>query len=495
MNEYGIPFTGVEAGEGFMPPGAFPGFVFTDPREFLKAVTSGYGTDVAGFTGGRALQLQSIEDSLLATIPLDDMFTLFNLIDQSPATATVDEFVKQTDIGGWPGAGFNDELGDIVETTGTYGRQVVLMKYLMNRRRVSAVQASTKGLVDAIAREKLNGARSLKVDAEYGIIYGNAAINPFEFDGLVTQIRAHGDGDLMIDVRGGGLSYVAEEIQNLAAVIRSRGHFGRLTDYICSPAVQTSEINQKLDPAFRVSANPSAGLRSLEVGTVVSGINVQSNGGTVRAHEDIFIEEGGMPWEARTGAYPGLVAGSGLPVPVIASAVAGAGGASSQFTLAMSGLYYYGVEARGKAGRSTTAVSAQVTVAQGDKVTITITNPGSIEVTGYVIYRGRRNGTNAKTDLREMIQVARQAGASTVFEDLNAFIPGTSILLGLNLTPGDKAVTFRRLLPMTMFPLFPTAKAEHPWAQMMFGGLRVGKVEHIGMAFNICPKSQAWRPF
>lgn len=43
-------------------------FVFTDVEAFHKAVTAGYGTDVATLTGGGALRKQSLEPGLLRSI-------------------------------------------------------------------------------------------------------------------------------------------------------------------------------------------------------------------------------------------------------------------------------------------------------------------------------------------------------------------------------------------------------------------------------------------
>lgn len=489
-----VPGIGSQAGEGWFGP---DGFHLRDEAGFRKAVTAGYGTDVATFTGGRALQLQSIEESLLATIPQDEDFVIFNMIDSSPATATVDEYVKQTDIGGFPGSTFNSETGDIAEGTGEYDRQALQMKYQMSLRKVTAVQEATKAIVDAIAREKLNGARRLKQDAEYCLIYGDDAVNPVEFPGLITLINRHGDSSQIVDVAGGGLSYQADELQNLAALVRGQGHYGRLTDYFCSQNVQVSEINQRLAPAYRVAANPAAGLAGLEVGMQVNGINAGSNT-IIKAHEDIFIEEGQAPWEARAGALANAVTNAGLTPPTSVTPVAagsGAGGADSKWLTTQAGLYYYGVESTGKPGRSTCVVTTQVTVAQGDAVTLTIVNPSDADVTGFVIHRGRRNGTNAKTDLRQAIRIPRQSGANTVFVDKNADVPGTSIVLAMNLKPGEKAVTYRRLLGMSMFKLYPTTQAVYPWAQIMFGALRAGKIEHVVMVKNICPRSQVWRPF
>jgi hypothetical protein len=111
-----------------------------------------------------------------------------------------------------------------------------------------------------------------------------------------------------------------------------------------------------------------------------------------------------------------------------------------------------------------------------------------------VIYRSRKNGTNGVTDFRQMARVAK-AGATTTYVDYNTEIPGTSTAYVLNMAPGQMAITWRQLLPMMKFPLYPTVAATIPWAQLLFGYLRIGKRRHIVVIKNIVPSSNAWKPF
>jgi hypothetical protein len=484
-----IPFgAGVEGGIG-MPDLAGPAGSFRDIEAFRKAVTAGYGTDMAALTGGGALRLQSIEPTLLRTIQEDKHFRLFNKLATSNATATVDEFTIKDAIGGYPGSAFNSELGDIAESQGTYRRQTLQIRYLMTMRKVSVVQQSQKTLVDAIAEEKVDAARELKTSVEWGSFYGDSAIVPEEIDGLGKVIEATADADLIVDAGGNGLSYVAQEVLNLAAAINSYGRFGTATDLFCSMAVQSAEFDQKLDPAFRVG-----GSRETKMGTPVSGIN--TSWGPIEMNPDVFIREGDMPWESRGGNFAAVVAAAGITAPAITTQPAATtGGASNKFGAAHAGQYYYGIEAITKSGRSTCTVTNAVAVAAGQKVTIVLTEPSSAAVTGFAIYRSRKNGTNAKTDLREVKRIARVVGGTTSFVDENLDIPGSSRLFLLNMAPGQNAINLRRLLPMTMFPLYPTAQAVRPWAQLLFCALRVAKPKQHGMVKNIVPASAAWKPF
>ncbi len=490
-----IPYVGnIDAGAGVPPIVGANGmpFIFTDMEDFRKAVTvAGYGTDMATLTGGGALRMQSLEATLLQTVQDQRDFILWNLLDQSNATATVDEFTIKNAIGGFPGSGFNDELGVIAQAQGDYARKVGFVKYLMTMREVSIVQKSQKTLIDTIAVEKTDGVLELLTSSEHGLIYGDSGVVPQEFDGYVTQVLAANVTDLVVDMAGTGLSYVAKEIINAAAAVSSYGNWGTITDMVSSLAVQASELDQKLDPAFRV-VSPNG--QPQKIGTPVKAISTSS--GDIRTHRDKFIREGGLPWEVAPGTLPAIVTAAALTPPTInAQPVAAAGTAANKFLAAHAGNYYYGIESVGKTGRSTCLVTAQVAVTATQKVTIVLNNPADANVTGFFIHRSRRNGTNAKADLREMIRIPRTAGATTTFVDENARVPGTSVVLLLNLTPGSRAINVRRLLPLMMFPLYVTNTATQRWAQLLFFYLRMAKPKQHAIIINVLPGSAAWKPF
>jgi hypothetical protein len=468
-------------------------------NQFRKAaLQSGYGTDVAAYTGGRALQLQSIEDSLTAAVERVDHFKLSHKLSTGTATATVHENIVMNDIGGFPGSGFNGELDAIAQEVGDYARTVVKMKYIMRRRAISAVQNSTRTRVDSMTREQQNGALSTMRDIEWGLFEGDERVNPFEFDGLRKIIEVDvADTKLILDARGEGLSPMGREVLDIAQIVNDAGFFGHSTDIYCSPSVQNAEFDQKLAPGVRIPLNPGeGGSRSYDLGTPVGG--VKSSFGRLDLNNDIFIQEGDMPWEVQGGTKPALVTASGLPAPAIASLTAGAH-ASSLFTSDHSGSYYWGVAAKGKAGRGLVTVSAQQAVLPGERAVLTVTNPANTGVTGFLIYRGRRNGTNGKIDMRLQAVIPRTGAAdgvaTTVYNDNNGDIPGTSRVYVLNLAPADDAIKLVRLLPMMKFSLYPTDKAEIPWAQLWFGALMVKKQKQHGVIKNVLPRSATWRPF
>ena len=155
-----------------------------------KALTAGYGTDPATFTGGTALRIQSLDKTMFSTIQENKHFRLFNALVKSNATATVDEWTEQSSVGGFLGGSTNTETGTIRSADGQYARRTALVKYLMTRREVSFVATLGNNIASAEAIEQQNGAIQLLSDAEYLSFEGDSAVVPTEFDGVYAQLVA-----------------------------------------------------------------------------------------------------------------------------------------------------------------------------------------------------------------------------------------------------------------------------------------------------------------
>lgn len=483
-----LPGVGVDGGGWSDLYSLLPGFNFDSPDDLRKAITAGYGTDVAALTGGAALRLQSLEGTLLTSVQENDDFVLFNQLEKTNATATVDEYSVKERIGGYPGAAFSGETDDIPEDAGSYERKVGLVKFLMTQRQVSAVQRSQKTLVDTMADQNVDGTLELLTSLEWGCFYGRSACSSVEFDGILAQLETLG-GDHVLDLRGQSITALGTEIVDSARFIRSYGNFGKLTDAFMSPAMQ-SDFDLKLDPAVRVMLNggdPS----KVKIGTPVPGI--KTSFGNIDFRPDIFVQEGEMPFESRGGNFLANVAAANCTAPS-SVAVTPAPTSGSLWTTSQEGLYYWGVEGGNKLGRSALVKSSQQAIQAGDGASLVITH-GASTATFFVLYRSRKNGTDASDDFREMIRVPRSSGATTTYVDLNQNIPGCSHIFLVTMAPGRKAITLRRLLPLTRFPLYPTNKAVYPWALLLFAYLRLAKVKQHRVVKNCLPSTQTWRPF
>lgn len=460
---------------------------FQDVTELRKALEAGYGTDVAGLTGGGALRIQSLDKTMMSTIVENKHFALFNELQKSNAGATVDEWTEQSSVGGFLGGSTNTETGAIAAAQGDYARRVGMVKYLMTRREVSFVQTLQNAIAEAEAVEAQNGALQLLTDAEFLSFEGDSSVVATEFDGIRALIEGYEGGAHVIDAAGGALHDITL-VNKAARMIAGYGNFGTPTHIFSSLAVQ-ADFDNNLDPAFRVPLTDVPG-GGIQIGAPVVG--VRTSHGNIKTVPDVFVrdEDQQVPFEV---SYPAIAAANAF-VPAGVTGDGTVTDASSAFAAGHAGGYYYAVAGVNAAGQSVVAKSAQVTVAAGKKVTITITKSAGGLETGYAIYRSRKDGTNGTSDFRFVCRIPR-TGASTTWVDYNRLVPGSTTAYVLNMTRGAMAITWRQLLPMLKFPLYPTVSATIPWAQLMFGYLRIAKRRHHVLIKNIIPSGQVWKPF
>ena len=489
---------------GAMPGGATPalggsmGGALDAAQELQKALTaSNYQTDVSTLTGGGALGVQSLDMAMKTVIQEEEHFVLFKKLQQTNATNIVDEFTRQSSIGGHLGGSTNTQMGVVRAAQGEYSREVGLVKFLMTLRQVSYVLNVGKNMAEPIAVEERNGALQLLTDAEYLLFHGDASASPTQFDGIFTQIDkeiAAGKmgGDHVIDMQGLPLDSI-EPFTKLQAAVQDYGNWGRITETFLPTAVQT-DLNMGLDPAFRWS--PDGQNSAMAVGAHVAGIRLTE--GVLKTNIDTFIHHGDFPM-----AKPFELTWSETAVknaafkPQSVTVDAATSDAASQFTTPRAGNYYYAVAAIGAGGEGLTAVvkSAQTAVAAGKKAVLTITASAAGTESGYRVFRSRQNGTDGASDFR-LVKVIKKAGATTTFTDLNRDIPGTVSVPLLNLAPSADAIGLRQFQPMTKIPL-PFGVGGMPvnsWFQFLFLYLRVPKPKHHGFVKNILPSLATWRP-
>ena len=455
--------------------------------EMKKALEAGYGSDVATLQGGGALRIQSLDKTMKAVIQENRHFALFNELQKTNATATVDEWTEQSGVGGFLGGSTNSELGIVNQATGQYNRRVGKVKFLMTRREVSYVTTIQNNIVDAQAVEAQNGALQLLTDAEFLAFEGDERVVPTEFDGINVQLESLQSADHVIDARGEALRNI-DHVDRASATIAGFGNFGTPTHIFCSQLVQ-SDFNTYLDPAFRVALTNNPG-GSVQIGAPVVG--VRTSWGDIKNCPDVFIRDEAQmkPFELE---FPSLAAANTwAPAQLVAGA--GAGGADSFFDADWAGNYFYAVAGVNAKGQSVAVVSSQVAVAAGQAVTLTITRSVGQQETGYVIYRGRKNGTGQIADLRQMARIPASGMATTVYVDKNRDLPGATKAYILNMSTGGDAIAWRQLLPMTKFPLYPTNTITLPWAQLLFGYLRIAKRRQHVIIKNIVPTNAKWKP-
>lgn len=463
-------------------------------EELRKALTAGYGTDSATFTGATAFRIQSLDHTMKATIQENKHFRLFNTLRKSEAGATVDEWTIQDQIGGFLGGTTNSELGIINAAQGNYARKTAQVKFLMTRAEVSLVSTLGKNIVQAKAVEARNAALRLLTDAEFLCFEGDSSVVPTEFDGMDAAIIALNSSDHVIDAAGASLSQLAQVNQAVQVVV-GMGNYGVPTDLYVSNGVQ-ADFDNNMDADARVILNQLSGSGKITKGSPVEAI--RTSWGPIRSMPDVFIrdEPALVPFELYNQQQGVLAASLSTQQPAGVTAAANTSVSGSNWQTAHAGQYYYYVTGVNNLGQSVGVMSAAVTVAVGGSVTLTITKSASGAETGYAIYRSRKNGTNAPSDVRLMKRIPRAAsGNTTTFTDMNFDFPGTTKARLLSNGPGSDAIDWRQLYPMSKFDLFPTQQASLPWAQLLFGYLRVSKPRQHVLIKNIVTASQVWKPF
>lgn len=468
-------------------------------EELKKALSANGGaTDSATFTGGASLGIQSLDNQMKTVVQDNQHFVLFNKLQNTNATNIVDEFVTQNSVGGFPGGSAISQLGIVRSSTGDYKREVREVKLMAQLRQVGHVLDSSKNIISAIAAEERNGVLGILTDTEFQILHGNAAACPVHFDGIMTQIdteiaAGRMSSDHIINMDGAALDSV-DPFVKLQATIKKYGSWGTLTDALLSTGVQ-GDLNMSIDPAYRWSPD---GQNNPLVGSHVDAIRL--SGGRLSVKEDTFLMDADFPMNKPFElAYASVAASNSAILPTSIAVNAAATDTASMFSVARAGNYYYAVAAIDGEGKGYSAIvkSTQTAVAAGKKAVLTITASGAGTETGYAVYRGRLNGSNATDDFRLMTIIPKTSGGTTVYTDLNRDIPGTVSVPCLNMNPSDDAIGWRQFHPMSKIdlPFGVGGVMVRSWFQFMYGYLRITKPKHHGYIKNIVPSNASWKPF
>lgn len=481
---------------------------FEELTKALQAgdINGGYTTDVTNLQGGGALGVQSLDTAMKTTIQENEHFTLFNMLQQTKAINIVDEYSRQSSVGGFLGGSTNSQMGVVRVAQGEYSREVGMVKFLMTLRQVGYVLNIGKNIAEPIAIEERNGALQLLTDANYLLYHGDSEVVGTQFDGIFKQIddeiaRGKMSPDARRDLNGKAMDSI-EALSLINTEVSAYGNWGKSTDIFLPNSVQ-NDLNMSLDPAFRWAPE---GQNTPTIGAHVPGIRLTQ--GIVKTHMDTFIHDETNPMThvfqltnvklaADNAALKPTVTGA----PVAQSAATN----GSRFTTTRAGAYVYAVAGVSKsgAGYSEAVIVDAVTVAADGGIKLTIThNTGSTDIGGYAIYRGRQGVAKAATDLETLADlrlvkvIPKNSAATQEFIDLNLDIPGTVSVPVLNLAPGSDAIGWRQFQPMTKIPL-PFGVGGMPvmsWFQFLFGYLRITKPKHHGYIKNILPTQARWRP-
>jgi hypothetical protein len=436
-------------------------------EDLQKALTAGYGTDAATFTGGRALMPESLDSTLVSVLHTQDEAKLFKALKKEPVSSTVHQYVKRTEVGSDDGA-WVSEGGASQEADQTIARQTIDMKYLQTKRRVTLQMATAKSIEDAQALEQNAGALWIIRNIETKLYTGDSALTVEKPDGLNKVLTTN-----VIDLRGKDATSSDFEDKVTEGSRAIRDSFGK-PSLMLSSTMAMEDIQKLLRDRIRV---PS--------GVVDAGSNVfnsyPTKFGKPVLEDNVFIKEGGQPAASSlTALRPGA--------PTINSQTTST--ATTLFTAATAGTYWYKVTCVNKYGESAaTAAGSGTAIAAGEINTINVSE-GSPVATSYRIYRSKKDAADA-SDCRFAFEVAR-ATATQDIVDRDTYLPGTSRVYLLTMDEIYNAIEWDQFLPMMRFTLYPTAAAEYPFLMLLFGALNVKKEEQHAQIINIGYSGDAW---
>ncbi len=437
-----------------------------DADNLQKALSAGYQNP--RHDGGNALRVESLEATLRILTFSQGHVKLWKDIPKLPAFSTSEEYTVQTNYGG-EGGGFVDEGALPQVQDASYERRVELVKYLGTQREVTHQATLVRSAYgNIIARETQNGAVWLMERLERALFRGRKDVIPASFDGIDEQIlRDPGAAqNNILDLRGGVITEEAiEEITNI--VIENYG--------IPSALYLAPRAHSYMSKQFYGRQRGGFGEREGRIGYAAKVM--ETNAGDIALRGDIFLRSG-----KNNSVKTAPASATSVRSPSAATIAGSAGTVSgSLFVAADAGTYQYRVTALNKYGESAFAQeSGGVAVVSGDGVTLTITDGGGSDVaTGYRLYRSIA-GAAAGTE-EHVIDIPRNA-ATTVFVDINQYLPGTSraYMLQMNL----QSMSFRQLAPMMKIPL-ATLAASIRWMQLIYGTPIVYAPTKQGIFLNV----------
>ena len=458
--------------------------------ELEKALEAGYGTDAAAYTQGRSLQREDLEATLVTVLDVKQKdLKLFHKLHKQPVTSTVHQVERQTDVGDDEFL-FVGESEKASEGDPTFQRKIYETKYTTSKWEVSHPLSLTDNVENAINASKVAAVMRVSKGTERCIFHGNSAASPKQYDGLLKIIEDSAKNTnvaerlraTVMDIRGleigetdtiDGETIDAGEalFDDIAEKVYSKG--GDLAEAYFPPVVSRQFKNMfssrlrlsTKDEQFAMDKLPKI------ITATNSVINITDDAGA----DKMFRVKG-----------PVVAAGNSAKRPNTPTSITGvaASDSASKFTTAYAGNYVYGVHAINAYGISAAATSSTVTVAAGEKVTLTITPSSNGEAaTGFIITRSKAGGSS----LMEMVRVANSGNATTVVVDFNEDLPGTAQIVLLTPTTDEMRpnASFGQLMGMSNFDLPTDSSLAHRGVVALYGMLEVRAPEYCAMIKNV----------
>jgi len=398
-------------------------------NDLMKALEAGsYNAAPGQLAQGASLQVEDLSP-VMENVTFDDShIKLQKMLAVKDAKSTLVQFNRQLDYGIFGGsAQFEGGIGE--EDTSNYVRAIVPMSYYSTTRRVS-VAANLIGAFDgkkAEDRAAADAAMKLSADIEFdafrgqsdfsngGIFDGNpGAISDMpNMRGVDSQVR---ESDSLSNTQD---LMFAEYGSDQTVVVSVNGTLTQaaIEDAAVKSAMQHGSADKLiLDPISLSAYNKIAHAKER---IMLAGSSQESSGAELRKQWTSSALVSLEPSRFLSGKTRPARSRAGSPAAPAAPATAAAADPAS---ILEAGDYFYKVTAVNERGESiATPAAAALTVAAGEKATITITAVTAAKY--YNVYRSEDGGSAAEAKF--IGRVKASSAASTAFVDLGNRSPGS----------------------------------------------------------------------
>lgn len=437
-------------------------------QEFLKTFGSNAQglTDVLDLVGGAALQIQSIDAAMVRLAQGDDAYRFLNTCHRADATSTLMEYNRLLDYGSEriPDT-FVSEVSDPQFDDPILQRAVhniAFMSSAFSSSRVLPLVGKTQDGETIIEKSAMHRIQRTKA---FSIWYGNRSLRQNEFSGF-EKVLVDAGSDYVYDAQGSLPD--AKTIKGLTQKIRSPG-WGLVNEFWMN--IGTKQLYDNYFAANNTDRMlyPVVGQTGkVPIGSIIPGIaDENAKNGIIEFKTDYWLHARSADTlpakrDSVTGLFTEGPTGLNAPNPPSVTVTLSGGAVAGSVWLAgdcNGSPASYRIVARNETGRSVAcaavAGSAAITPGKAYNLVITPDNSGN-PTTMFEVYRETVPG-NGKFRLVE--RIARAATATTSYQDLNSWRPGTEIgIIGdfnsASATDEQRTYAMAYLLPtlMTKFP-------------------------------------------
>lgn len=425
-----------------------------------------------------AQSIQPIYDVVTAT---DKQLVFQKKLAKQSVTGPMHEYTQLHRYGGTETSPFVSESGVPAITQAHFNRKSVRMKYMAVFRQLTDVLAHTallSGVGAARAIEAQSGSMELALHHERYLIWGDSAINPLEYDGVIASVERNVPENV-IDIEG--RTVTGQELQSYASRLVSPPYFAQPSEILMTPR-HLSWYENQLVP-FRRADMAVDGPLTYHAGQ----ISIGTYQGKIPFSVMPLLEAIQHPMTTSEGDGP--------PAPLTPVVTAVAGGATSKWYAAdVSGLdFYYTFIMVGDEGSTRTVNVGPVTLTAGQAAQVdfadsAVAESGRNSVRFYVAFRAAVPAGAAAPTGQDYFRVGRYArnqdnAGATRFLDRNHTRPNTAPIIIMDYAPN--VVEWMDFLPVTMRPITLARTTTEQFILTMFGALRVGNPRRLLILKNV----------